>query len=112
MRIDLASLKGCQIPAPFAALLATNAELLFFGGMILVVVLVVFSKERAGRVCVETLLTVGGIMVLHVKEGCFVCEGSSTSQALVVFGVFFSHGPYVPLCPCQVHLAMGREHCL
>ena len=109
MRIDNASLNGCQVPAPFAALLATNAKPLFFGGMMFVVILVIFSKERAGRVFVETLLTVRGIMILHVKKGCLVCEGSSTSQALAVFEVSFSHDPHVPPCPGQAHLATGRE---
>jgi hypothetical protein len=53
--------------------LAADAELLFFGGIMLVVILVVFSKKWAIRVFIVAFYTIGGIIGLHVEKGGFVC---------------------------------------
>jgi len=53
--------------------LAADAKLLFFGGIMFVVILVVFSKKRGIRVFIVALCTIGGIIGLDVKKGGLVC---------------------------------------
>jgi hypothetical protein len=53
--------------------LAADAKLLFFGGIISIVILVVFSKKRAIRVFIVAFCAIGGIIGLDVKKGGLVC---------------------------------------
>jgi hypothetical protein len=53
--------------------LAVKAKLLFFGGIMFVITVVVFSKERATRVFIVAFGTMGGIIALDVENGRFVC---------------------------------------
>ncbi|MCK4485223.1 MAG: hypothetical protein KAU38_00490 [Desulfobacterales bacterium] len=73
IRINTAPLTGLKIPAPLATLLASDAKLLFFGGIMFVVIFVVFSKKRAIRVFIVAFCTIGGIIGLDVKKGGLVC---------------------------------------
>ena len=73
IRINSAPLTGPQVPAALATLLAVDAKLLFFGGVIFVVNFIVFPKKRARWVFVVTLLTIGGVVGLDVKKGGLVC---------------------------------------
>jgi hypothetical protein len=53
--------------------LALKAESLFLGRIMLVVIFVVFSKERTTRVFIVASCTIGGIIALDVKDGGLVC---------------------------------------
>jgi len=53
--------------------LAVKAKSLFLGRIMLVVILVVFSKERTTRIFVVACRTIGGIMALDVKNSDLVC---------------------------------------
>jgi len=53
--------------------LAVKAKLLFLGRIILVVIFVVFSKERTTRVFIVACRTIGDIIALDVKNGGLVC---------------------------------------
>jgi hypothetical protein len=58
---------------------------------VFVVGFVVFSKERAARVFIVTLLAIGGIVVLDVKKGCLVYQRLSACRALVGCEIFLLH---------------------
>ena len=75
----------------------------------LVIIVVVFSKERATRVFVVAFLTIGGIIVLNVENGGFVCESYSACRALVIFQGFLLHGSPFPDCPRQARPVRGRQ---
>ena len=49
--------------------------------MVFVVIFVVFSEKGANRVFIVTLCTIGGIIVVDMKKGGFVCQSLSASCA-------------------------------
>jgi hypothetical protein len=53
--------------------LAVKAKSLFLGRIMLVVIFVVFSKERTTGVFIVASRTIGGIIALDVKTGGLVC---------------------------------------